>query len=156
MIQGQVAPDITLHCTAGESLLLSSLRPSMTVLFAYGADGTPSCTNEIMDFNTQIDAFTDLGCVVIGLSKDTVKKHTSFMLKTGVRYRLASDFQGAVMESIGAYGEKIFFGKNVIGVLRTTFLIDGDGIVQKIWKVDKVKGHAEEVLNFVKTLKSEP
>jgi peroxiredoxin Q/BCP len=142
---GQTFPDLCLPRDGGGTITLSDIRPKKLVLFTYGADGTPSCTNEVMDFNTMAAEFSAKGAVVVGLSKDSPKKHDKFIAKMGITLPLASD-QAEVMESIGAYGPKIFFGKPVIGVLRTTFLIDGEGKLAKIWKVDKVKGHAAEVL----------
>jgi thioredoxin-dependent peroxiredoxin len=146
---GQPAPDLLLPRDGGGEIRLSDLRPQRVVLFAYGADGTPSCTNEVMDFNALAADFAAANCVVIGLSKDSVKKHDKFIAKMGITLPLASD-TGTVMEDLGAYGAKIFFGKPVIGVLRSTFLIESDGTIGEIWKVDKVKGHAAEVLARVR------
>ncbi len=145
--EGQPAPDFTLPRDGGGTVTLSSLRPQPVVLFTYGKDGTPTCTNEVMEFNALADAFRAAGAVVLGLSKDPVKTHDRFIAKQGISLPLLSDHGGSVMEQWGAHGEKLFFGKMVTGVLRTTFLIGGDGIVRKIWKVDKVKGHAAEVLS---------
>ena len=145
--EGQPAPDFTLPRDGGGTVTLSSLRPQPVVLFTYGKDGTPTCTNEVMEFNALADAFRAAGAVVLGLSKDPVRTHDRFIAKQGISLPLLSDHGGSVMEQWGAHGEKLFFGKMVTGVLRTTFLIGGDGIVRKIWKVDKVKGHAAEVLS---------
>lgn len=145
LIVGQPAPDLILPRDGGTEIRLSDLRPKHVVLFTYGADGTPSCTNEVMEFNALAADFAAANCVVIGLSKDSVKKHEKFIAKMGITLPLASD-TGSVMEELGAYGPKIFFGKPVIGVLRSTFWIDGAGKIAEIWKVDKVKGHAAEVL----------
>lgn len=149
---GQVAPDVTLARDGGGMITLSSYRPQKVVLFTYGGDGTPTCTNEVMDFNALMPEFAAAGAVVIGLSKDSVKKHDKFIAKMGITLPLASDDGGHVMQDWGAFGEKLFFGKLVQGVLRSTFLIDGAGLVQQVWKVDKVKGHAAEVLAAVKAL----
>ncbi len=148
-IEGQPAPDFTLQRDGGGSVTLSALRPAPVVLFTYGADGTPSCTNEVMDFNNLLPDFAAAGAVVLGLSKDSVGKHDKFIAKMGIALPLLSDKDGGVMEAWGAFGEKLFFGKLVQGVLRSTFLIDPEGRISKIWKVDKVKGHAAEVLAFM-------
>ena len=148
--QGQMAPDFTLPRDGGALVTLSALRPAPVVVFAYGADGTPSCTNEVMDFNALMPEFNALGVVVLGLSKDSVAKHDKFIAKMGIKMPLLSDKDGQMMESWGAFGEKLFFGKLVQGVLRSTFLIDGAGKIAHIWKVDKVKGHAEAVLAHLK------
>ena len=146
MTIGQMAPDFTLPRDGGALVTLSSWRPKPVVLFTYGADGTPSCTNEVMDFNALLPQFSNQGIVVLGLSKDSVAKHDKFIAKMGIKMPLLSDKDGQMMESWGAFGEKLFFGKLVQGVLRSTFLIDGAGKIAHIWKVDKVKGHAAEVL----------
>ena len=148
--QGQMAPDFTLPRDGGALVTLSALRPASVVVFAYGADGTPSCTNEVMDFNALLPEFTALGVVVLGLSKDSVAKHDKFIAKMGIHMPLLSDKDSQMMESWGAFGEKLFFGKLVQGVLRSTFLIDGAGKIAHIWKVDKVKGHADAVLAHLK------
>ena len=147
---GQMAPDFTLPRDGGALVTLSSLRPKPVVLFAYGADGTPSCTNQVMDFNALLPEFAALGVVVLGLSKDSVGKHDKFIAKMGIKMPLLSAKDTQMMESWGAFGEKLFFGKLVQGVLRSTFLIDGAGKIAHNWKVDKVKGHAAEVLAHLK------
>jgi peroxiredoxin Q/BCP len=146
---GQTAPDFTLPRDGGSNVTLSALRPSRVVIFAYGGDGTPSCTNEVMDFNGLATDFQTAGVVVMGLSKDSVKKHDKFISKMGITLPLLSDADGQMMQDWGAFGEKLFFGKLVQGVLRSSFLIDAAGVVEHIWKVDRVKDHAAEVLAFV-------
>ncbi len=142
----QTAPDFTLPRDGGGTLTLSAFRPKPLILFIYGKDGTPTCTNEVMDFNAALPAFHAAGYEVIGLSKDRASVHDKFKAKMAIQLILASDHGGHVMQDWGAFGEKLFFGKLVQGVLRTTFAIDGAGRIAGIWSVDKVKGHAAEVL----------
>jgi thioredoxin-dependent peroxiredoxin len=142
---GQDFPDLTLPLGGGGQMRLADIRPRRLVLFTYGADGTPTCTAEVMEFNELAAAFAAKDCALLGLSKDSVKKHEKFAAKMGITLPLASD-PGEVMDSIGAYGPKIFFGKPVVGVLRTTYLIDGQGKLAALWKVDRVKDHAAQVL----------
>lgn len=148
--EGQIAPDFTLNRDGGGVVTLRALRPRPVVIFTYGGDGSPTCTNEAMEFNGLHDEFLAAGVDVIGLSKDSVKSHDKFVAKMGLRFPLASDQGGHVMEDWGAFGEKLFFGKLVQGVIRQTFLVDGNGRIAKIWKVDRVKGHAAEVLAYVR------
>lgn len=148
--EGRIAPDFTLKRDGGGVVTLSALRPRPVVIFTYGGDGSPTCTNEVMEFNGLHDEFLAAGVDVVGLSKDSVKSHDKFVAKMGIRLPLLSDAGGHMMEDWGAFGEKLFFGKLVQGVLRQTFLIDGSGRLAKIWKVDRVKGHAAEVLAYVK------
>ena len=133
-------------------MTLSTLRGKSVVIFAYGGDGTPTCTHEVMEFNALQPDFAAQGVVVMGLSKDSVKSHDKFRAKMGITFALASDQGARVMEDWGAFGAKLFFGKMVQGVLRTTFLIDGAGRIDTVWKVDRVKGHAAAVLARVQAL----
>ena len=149
--QGQPAPDFTLKRDGGAMVNLSALRHAPVVIFSYGGDGTPTCTNEVMEFNGLAPEFQALGVKVLGLSKDTVAKHDKFIVKMGIVLPLLSDHGGRMMEDWGAFGEKLFFGKTVRGVLRQTFLIDGAGTMAMIWKVDRVKGHAAEVLAHLRS-----
>lgn len=149
--QGQTAPDFTLPRDGGSTVTLSALRPAPVVIFAYGGDGTPTCTNEVMEFNALAADFDALGVTVLGLSKDTVARHDTFRAKMAITLPLLSDHGGQMMENWGAFGEKRFFGKQVQGVLRQTFLIDSAGTLEKIWKVDRVKDHAAEVLAYLRS-----
>ncbi len=147
---GQIAPDFTLPLDGGDHLTLSSLRPAPVVLFFYGQDGTPSCTTEVMDFNALMPDFAEAGVRVIGISKDKVAAHDRFKAKMGITLPLGSDFGGDLMERWGAFGDKIFFGKPVVGVLRSSVLIAANGTIAQLWTVAKVKGHAAEVLAAVR------
>ena len=148
--QGQPAPDFTLPRDGGTTVTLSTLRPAPVVLFTYGGDGTPTCTREVMEFNALHGDFAALGVTVLGLSKDTVKSHDTFRAKLAITLPLLSDHGGHMMQDWGAFGEKRFFGKLVQGVLRQTFLIDPRGRLEKLWQVARVKGHAAEVLAYLK------
>lgn len=143
---GQMAPDFTLPREDGSPVTLSALRGGRVVIFTYGGAGTPTCTQEIRDFQALAPEFAALGVTLLGLSKDGVEKHRKFVAKEGLTMALLSDRDGHVMEDWGAYGPKIFFGKPVVGVLRATFLIAADGRVERVWRVEKVKGHAADVL----------
>ena len=149
MTPGQLAPDLALPRDGGSVVTLSALRGQPVVLFTYGGDGTPTCTNEVMEFNALATDFAALGAVVLGLSKDSVAKHDKFRAKMGITLPLLSDHGTRAMEAWGAFGEKLFFGKLVQGVLRQTFLIDATGTLEKIWPVDRVKGHAAAVLTHL-------
>lgn len=149
---GMIAPDFTLPATGGRSVTLSALRPQPVVLFAYGKDGSPTCTSAIMDFNALWPQFQALGVMVLGVSKDPVRTHERFAAKQSVRLALLSDQGGRMMEDWGLFGEKLFFGKQVQGVLRATLLIGGDGRVLRRWQVDRVKDHAQAVLAAVQAL----
>ncbi|MGQ0611583.1 MAG: peroxiredoxin [Paracoccaceae bacterium] len=149
---GQTAPDFTLPACPEGPFTLSAQRPAPVVLFFYGKDGTPTCTAEAMEFAALLPEFSALGARVIGISKDSLAAHARFAARSGIGYTLGSDQGGRMMEDWGAFGEKLFFGKQVQGVLRRTYLIDGSGEIAGAWVVERVKGHAAEVLAALRRL----
>jgi len=143
---GDIAPDFTLPRDGGGAITLSALRPAKVVLYFYPKDSTPGCTLEAQDFTARAAAFAAANTVVIGLSKDSVKAHDRFCAKHGLSVILASDAEGQVCEDYGVWQEKSLYGKRFMGIVRTTFLIDGNGRVAQVWPKVSVKGHAEAVL----------
>lgn len=146
---GQPAPDFTAPTQGGDTLTLSSLRGQPVVLYFYPRDDTPGCTLEARDFTALADAFAAAGARVIGVSKDSVARHDKFTAKHDLRVTLVSDESGDICESYGVWGEKKLYGKVSMGINRTTFLIDPQGLVARVWPRVKVAGHAEEVLAAV-------
>ena len=144
--QGQIAPDFTLPRDGGSTVTLSALRPQKVVLYFYPKDDTPGCTLEAQDFTARLADFTAAGTTVIGISKDSVKAHDKFCKKHGLSIILASDEGGTTCEDYGVWLEKSIYGKTYMGIERTTFLIDGTGIIARVWNKVSVKGHADEVL----------
>ncbi|WP_424964610.1 MULTISPECIES: thioredoxin-dependent thiol peroxidase [unclassified Dinoroseobacter] len=149
---GQTAPDFTLPRDGGDTLTLSAQKPQKVVLYFYPKDDTPGCTKEAIGFSEHLDAFTAAGATVIGVSKDSVKKHDKFRDKHGLSVALVSDEEGSVCEDWGTWVEKKMYGKTYMGIERATFLVDGEGVVRNIWRKVKVPGHVEEVLEAVKAL----
>ena len=149
---GDKAPDFTLPRDGGGSVTLSDLRPSKVVLYFYPKDDTSGCTTEALDFMGLADAFDSAGCVVIGLSKDSVKAHDKFAAKHGLSVILASDEDSDTCERYGTWVEKNMYGRKYMGIERSTFLIDGEGKIARVWRKVKVKGHADEVLEAVRSL----
>ncbi len=149
---GDKAPDFTLPRDGGGSVTLSDLRPSKVVLYFYPKDDTSGCTTEALDFTRLADAFDTAGCVVIGLSKDSVKAHDKFAAKHGLSVILASDEDSDTCERYGTWVEKNMYGRKYMGIERSTFLIDGEGKIARVWRKVKVKGHADEVLEAVRSL----
>lgn len=149
---GSKAPGFNLPRNGGGTISLADLAGRSAVLFFYPKDDTPSCTSEAIAFSALNTAFSALGATVIGLSPDPVKKHDKFAAKHRLSVILAADED---KEAIGAYGvwrEKSMYGRKYMGVERTTFLVDGDGVIVKVWEKVKVPGHAEEVLKAVEAL----
>lgn len=147
-----MAPDFTLPRDGGGSVTLSSLRPAPVVLFFYPRDDTPGCTTENKDFSGLLDAFSAAGVQVFGISKEDIASHDKFRDKHGLRAPLLSDAEGSVCEDYGVWKEKSMYGKKFHGIERSTFLIDSEGKIARIWSKVKVPGHAEEVLAAAKDL----
>jgi peroxiredoxin Q/BCP len=138
---GSRAPEFTLTDSAGGSVSLSDFAGSNVVLYFYPAAGTPGCTTEACDFRDNLNSLKSAGYAVLGLSKDTVDDLATFRDEQGLNFPLLSDLDLAVHHAYGAYGEKSLYGKKVTGVLRSTFVIDGNGtIVLPLYNV-KATGH---------------
>jgi len=148
---GDSAPDFTLPTSGGGALTLSSLRGCMVVLYFYPKDMTPGCTTQAIGFSAMKKDFDALGVKIIGMSKDSVTRHDKFIAKHGLNFPLAADVEG---EAIGAYGAwvlKKLYGREYMGIERSTFLIGADGNILHIWRKVRVKGHVEEVLATVQS-----
>lgn len=147
---GTEAPSFTLPREDGTSVTLSDLRGQKVVLYFYPKDNTPGCTTEALDFTALKDEFAATGATVMGISKDSVKKHENFCKKHALGIPLLSDEAGTTCEDYGVWGEKKMYGKTFMGITRTTYLIDEEGKVSKAWPKVKVKGHAAEVLEALR------
>ena len=143
--EGSRAPAFTASTDTGENLTLASLRGRTVVLYFYPKDDTPGCTVEACEFRDSLPRFENLDAVVLGVSPDSVKKHQKFKTKYNLPFTLLADPDHAIAESYGVWGEKMMFGRKYMGVLRTTFVIDGEGRIAKIFRNVKPEGHAQEV-----------
>ena len=149
---GSPAPAISLPRDGGGTLSLADLSGKPVVLYFYPKDDTPGCTKEAQSFTDMVDDFAAAGAVILGVSKDSVKKHDKFRDKYGLKIALLSDEAGDVCERYGVWVEKQMYGKTYMGIERATFLIGRDGTVARVWRNVKVDGHAEEVLAAVRAL----
>ena len=149
--EGDRAPDFNLPGTAGD-VSLAKLKGKNVVLYFYPKDDTPGCTLEGKDFSSIKEKFADANTVILGISKDSVDSHDKFCAKHDIGIPLISDEDGATTEAYGVWVEKNMYGKKYMGIERTTFLIDGNGKIAKIWKKVKVEGHANDVLNAAQSL----
>ncbi len=147
---GDPAPDFTLPATGDGELRLGDLRGRIVVLYFYPKDNTPGCTTEAKDFSALADDFAAAGAVVVGVSRDSLAAHERFIAKHGLKVRLAADTEGTVCEAYGVWQEKTLYGRRFMGIVRSTFLIDRDGRIARIWPKVRVKGHADEVLAAVR------
>ncbi|MDI7863290.1 thioredoxin-dependent thiol peroxidase [Rhizobiaceae bacterium n13] len=149
---GDKAPAFELPGNGGQKVSLSTYKGSPVVLFFYPKDDTSGCTIENRDFTALADEFKKAGIVVIGMSPDSPNSHDKFTRKHGLDVVLASDEEKTTLEAYGVWKEKSMYGRKYMGVERTTFLIDANGVVAKIWDKVKVAGHAEDVLKIAKEL----
>jgi thioredoxin-dependent peroxiredoxin len=149
---GDAAPLFSLPVDDGGTVRLAELRGKIVVLFFYPQDNTETCTAEAIDFSRHRDAFTKAGAVVVGISPDSLRKHANFRKKHGLTTPLAADEAREAIEAYGVWGEKTMFGRKYMGVIRSTFLIDREGKIARIWRKVRVPGHVEEVLESAKAL----
>jgi peroxiredoxin Q/BCP len=149
---GRVAPNFKLPATGDKTLELKSLRGKKVVLYFYPKDNTPGCTNESKDFAAQHAKFKRAGAVILGVSRDSVASHDKFRAKFDFPFDLVSDAEEEACRAYDVIKEKNMYGRKVMGVERSTFLIDEQGKLRQEWRKVKVKGHVDEVLDAVKAL----
>lgn len=150
--EGQTAPAFALATDGDARVTLAGLKGKSVVLYFYPKADTPGCTTEGLDFSALADAFGAANAVVIGVSRDAVKKLDRFKAKHDLKVILGSDEDGVVCEAYGVWVMKKLYGREYMGVERATFLIDGAGLVRRVWRNVKVKGHAEQVLEAAQSL----
>jgi peroxiredoxin Q/BCP len=149
----QPAPDFTLPATGGKTFRLSNAKGTNLVLYFYPKDNTPGCTREGEQFRDLYSQFRKLRCEVYGVSRDSMKSHESFKAKMDFPFELLSDADETACKLFDVIRLKNMYGRKVRGIERSTFVIDGRGVVRREWRGVKVPDHAREVLEFVKTLK---
>ena len=149
---GDKAPGFKAPRDGGGTVDLASLKGKNVVLYFYPKDDTPGCTTEACGFRDNLPAFGKVDAVVLGVSRDTVAKHDKFKAKYELPFTLVADEDGAITEAYGTWVEKSNYGRTYMGIERATFLIDKKGVVRRVWRKVKVKGHVEEVLSAVKEL----
>lgn len=149
---GKPVKDFSLPSTGGATFKLSEHKGNKLVLYFYPKDNTPGCTTESVQFGEFHKQFAKAGCEIFGLSRDSLKSHENFKAKFGLPFELLSDAEEAACAQFGVIKMKNMYGKKVRGIERSTFVLDGKGVLVREWRGVKVPGHAEEVLSFVKTL----
>ncbi|AMJ63537.1 peroxiredoxin [Bosea sp. PAMC 26642] len=150
--EGDDAPDFTLDSDGGGTASLSAFKGRKLVLYAYPKDDTPGCTQEAIAFNGLRKAFAEVNTEILGISPDPVKSHDKFKKKHGLEFPLAADETQAILSAYCIWVEKSMYGRTYMGVERTTFLIDVNGRIARIWPKVKVAGHAEDVLAAAQAL----
>ena len=147
---GQSAPEFKLQSTSGETISLADYRGKNIVLYFYPKDMTPGCTTEACDFRDNHSKFAEVNTVVLGISPDPVEDHQKFTEKHELPFPLLADTEHEVAEAYGVWQLKKNFGKEYMGIVRSTFVIDQNGKIAKIWPKVKVEGHVQEVYDFIK------
>ncbi|MGE0607973.1 MAG: thioredoxin-dependent thiol peroxidase [Pirellulales bacterium] len=149
---GQKAPDFHLTADDGQKIKLKDLRGSPVVLYFYPKDDTPGCTREACAFRDRHKELKKLGAKVLGVSPDDVESHVKFRDKFELNFPLLADTGHAIAEKYGAWREKNMYGKKSMGIQRSTFLIDAEGVIRKVWARVSVDGHDEKVLEALREL----
>ncbi|WP_188645251.1 peroxiredoxin [Tsuneonella deserti] len=150
---GDLMPDIALETPDGATIRPSDFKGRPAVIWFYPKDNTPGCTTEAKDFTALADDFAKAGVALLGVSKDPPAKHQAFIAKQSLAVPLATDAaEGGLSDALGIWTEKQLYGKKFIGMVRTTYLLDAEGRIARIWDKVKVKGHANEVLDAARSL----
>ena len=151
---GTKAPDFTLPADDGTEVKLSQLRGSPVVIYFYPRDNTPGCTKEACAFRDRKAEIGALGAKLLGISADDLESHRKFREQYQLNFPLLADTEHRVAEKYGAWREKIRFGKKSMGIQRSTFLIDAQGVIRKVWKNVEVDGHDDQVLAALEDLEA--
>jgi thioredoxin-dependent peroxiredoxin len=150
VVEGQLAPDFTLADQNGKKVTLSKMKGSPVVVYFYPKDDTPGCTKEACDFRDGFISYKQAGAIILGISPDSAESHAKFVKKFDLPFTLLADDDKKVCEAYGVWKEKSMYGKKYMGVERTTFVIDAEGIVRRVFPKVKVDGHSSAVLDAIK------
>ena len=149
---GKKVKNFQLPATGDKNIKLTDLKGSNVVFYFYPKDNTPGCTKETENFRDNIKKFSKLNTVIIGVSRDSLKSHEKFKEKLGISFDLLSDSEEKLCQQFDVIKEKNMYGKKIMGIERSTFLIDEQGVLRNEWRKVKVDGHVDEVLEAVKNL----
>jgi peroxiredoxin Q/BCP len=153
MVQiGKPVAKFELPATGGKTLSLGDFKGKTLVLYFYPKDNTPGCTREGQDFRDAHEAFRATGAEIVGVSRDSVKIHENFCAKNALPFDLIADTEESLCKQFDVIKEKNMYGRKYMGVERSTFVIDGDGVLRAEWRKVKVPGHVDEVLETVQSL----
>jgi peroxiredoxin Q/BCP len=148
---GKQAPEFELEANNGKKVKLSDFRGKHVVLYFYPKDMTPGCTTESCDFRDRSNDFKALNTIILGISPDSISQHQKFIEKYNLPFLLLADENHQVAESYEVWKLKKMYGKEFMGIERSTFVIDKEGILVKEWRKVKVEGHIEEALQYIKS-----
>ena len=145
LAKGTQAPEFCLPNQSNEKVCLQDYKGKWVVLYFYPKDNTSGCTQEAIDFTEFIDEFEQLDSIVLGVSPDSVKSHQNFISKHDLKVVLLSDPDHSVLQQYGVWQKKTMYGREYMGVVRSTYLVDPDGVIRDVWEKVKVNGHADAV-----------
>src|SRR4051795_5779622 len=148
-LTGQLAPNHALVASNGQTVQLSDFRGKNVVLYFYPKDMTPGCTTEACDFRDQYEDFSELNTVILGVSPDPIKRHEKFIEKHNLPFLLLADEENELAKAFDVWKLKKNFGKEYMGIERSTFILDSEGKIVKEWRKVKVKNHSNEVFQFI-------
>jgi peroxiredoxin Q/BCP len=149
---GDKAPNFSAPTDNGGELKLSQLRGRKVILYFYPKDSTPGCTTEACGFRDALADFSNIDAEIVGVSRDSVKRHNNFKAKYDLPFALVSDEDGKICEAYGVWVEKMNYGRKYMGIERSTFLIDEKGKIAQVWRKVRVKGHVDAVLEAAQVL----
>ena len=149
---GQALPAFTAQATSEQTISSADLKGKNVVIYFYPKDSTPGCTREAVEFTEKLSEFETANTVIVGVSKDSVRRHDNFIEKNNLGVTLISDEDGAMCEAYGVWVEKKNYGRTYMGIERSTFLVDGSGKIREIWRKVRVASHVEKVLDAAKNL----
>jgi peroxiredoxin Q/BCP len=149
---GDKAPNFSAPTDNGGELKLSQLRGRKVILYFYPKDSTPGCTTEACGFRDALADFSNIDAEIVGVSRDSVKRHNNFKAKYDLPFALVSDEDGKICEAYGVWVEKMNYGRKYMGIERSTFLIDEKGKIAQVWRKIRVKGHVDAVLEAAQVL----
>ncbi len=152
MKENEKIKNLTLYVNADKILSEDDLKGKKSIIYFYPKDDTPGCTKEAINFTEYLDNFKQLNTQIFGVSKDSEEKHNKFIKKYNLKVDLVSDKEGKLCEQFNVWVEKSMYGKKYMGIERSTFLLNEDLTIKKIWRKVKVPGHALEVLNYLKNI----
>ena len=151
---GDKAPEFNASVDGGTQFTIADAIGKNLILYFYPKDDSPGCTKEAIEFSEKFDAFNEHKTIILGVSRDSIKKHDKFICKYDLRNHLISDEDGSLCEAFGTWVEKKMYGKSYMGIERATFLINPKGEIAHIWRRVKVPGHVEDVLATIKAQKT--
>jgi peroxiredoxin Q/BCP len=150
-LEGKKAPEFTLEGSDGQQHTLKQYAGKTVVIYFYPKDSTPGCTKEACGFRDNFKELTDLGVVVLGVSKDSIASHGKFITNYSLPFVLLTDPETTMMQNYESFGEKVMCGKKSLGIIRSTVIVGPDGVVKKQWaKIAKAEQHPEQVLTYLR------